>query len=74
MLTKVTIKSFNGDVNLSVYVPRQKSITKTLSSAYTKLASVADLSFCFWQALYFVNGCYYSIDVNVNAHHIVTKH
>ena len=33
-----------------------------LEAAYSKLASVADLSFCFWQAIYIVRGHSYYID------------
>lgn len=74
MLVPVFIKSLDGLCNLTVYVPRQKRVTKMLEAAYSKLASVADLSFCFWQAIYIVRGHSYYIDSILRARRTSLKY
>lgn len=70
MLVEVTITSLDGLCTLSVFVPKQKRITRTFKAAYAKLASVAHLSFCFWQASYTIEGRSYIIDSNIHAHRL----
>lgn len=67
MYVEVVIESLDGLCTLSVFVPKQKRITKTFESAYKKLASVANLSFCFWEAIYTVDGSSYVLDSNIHA-------
>lgn len=71
MLVEVIITSLDGLCTLSVFVPKQKRITKTFKAAYEKLASVANVSFCFWQATYTIDGSLYIIDSNIRAHKLL---